>query len=109
MEGCSRPYHSLQNCQVFRMLSVEQRIDKIGKIGLCVGRLTVGHGTSARTCPYQEENSELWLHIDCCTWARVGEGESSGSNCSMSVPSPPCSKRDLALCDSGWLPGPRCS
>jgi len=65
MEGCSLPYHSLQNCQVFRKLSLKQRMDKIGLLlevkGHCAeGRFSFSEGVGVGVVWGLRIYNELW-------------------------------------------------
>ena len=51
MRECRRPYHSIKKCLIFLSLSVDERVARIRKAGLCSGCLTTGHEMEVPECP----------------------------------------------------------
>jgi hypothetical protein len=68
MPQCCENYHKFRDCRHFRGLAAAERKKTVDRLELCSGCLTMGHGTSARDCPYASDMGE-WCRIQTCSGA----------------------------------------
>jgi hypothetical protein len=62
---CREDYHRLRNCRHFRSLTAVERRSLIVRLKLCLVCLTMGHGTEAKNCPYENNMGELCKNKVC--------------------------------------------
>jgi hypothetical protein len=65
MVECELPYHALRKCEAFKGVPATDQVERIKRLKLCEGCLTIGHSARARECPYRNENDELCSKKKC--------------------------------------------